>query len=257
MSNFRYFIAFKTIVTKEVLRFARIWVQTILPPAITMTLYFVIFGKLIGSQISDMNGVPYMDFIYPGLIMMSVITNSYANVVSSFFSAKFQRHIEELLVSPTPNYIILLGFTVGGVLRGLAVGLVVTIVSYFFVDFEVHNIAVTLSVLLLTAILFSLAGFINATYAKTFDDISIIPAFVLTPLTYLGGVFFTIGLLSDFWQFLALGNPILYMVNAFRFGLIGVSDIDMTTAFIIIIGFVVVLYFYCLHLLNKGIGIRS
>ena len=257
MSDFRYFIAFKTIVTKEVLRFARIWVQTILPPAITMTLYFVIFGKLIGSQLSDMNGVPYMDFIYPGLIMMSVITNSYANVVSSFFSAKFQRHIEELLVSPTPNYIILLGFTIGGVLRGLTVGLVVTLVSSFFVDFNVHNFAVTLSVLLLTAILFSLAGFINAIYAKTFDDIAIVPAFVLTPLTYLGGVFFSISLLSDFWQFLAMGNPVLYMVNAFRYGLIGVSDIDMTTAFIIIIGFVVALYSFCLHLLSKGVGIRS
>lgn len=257
LPDFNYLVALKTIVLKEVLRFSRIWVQTILPPAITMTLYFVIFGKLIGSQISDMNGVPYVDFIFPGLIMMAVITNSYANVVSSFFSAKFQRHIEEMLISPTPNYIILLGYTIGGVFRGLAVGVVVTIVSFYFVDINVNNVFVTIVVVLLTSILFSLAGFINAVYARTFDDISIIPSFVLTPLTYLGGVFFTVDMLSGFWQTISLGNPILYMVNAFRYGLIGVTDIDMTLAFCIIIGFVVALFSFSLHLLNKGVGIRT
>lgn len=251
------YIALKTIVIKEVLRFSRIWVQTILPPAITMALYFIIFGKLIGSQIAKMDGFSYMEYIVPGLILMSVITNSYANVVSSFFSAKFQRHIEEMLVSPTPNYIILIGFTVGGLFRGLAVGGVVTIVSMFFVDFKIHSIVTAIAVVILTSILFSLAGFVNAIYARTFDDISIIPSFVLTPLTYLGGVFYSISMLPDIWQTISLVNPILYMVNAFRYGLLGVTDIDLTLAFFMVTLFVVALFFYCLNLLNKGVGIRS
>lgn len=222
-----------------------------------MTLYFVIFGKLIGSQISKIDGFEYIEYIVPGLILMSVITNSYANVVSSFFSAKFQRHIEEMLISPTPNYIILLGFIAGGVLRGLAVGSVVTLVSFVFVDLQVHSITVTLLVLLLTSILFSLAGFVNAIYARSFDDISVIPSFVLTPLTYLGGVFYTIDMLPEIWQSISLVNPILYMVNTFRFGLLGTSDIDITLAFTIVIMFTVALFGFCLYLLNKGVGIRS
>ncbi len=250
-------VALKTIVIKEVLRFSRIWVQTILPPAITMTLYFVIFGKLIGSQISKMDGFEYIEYIVPGLILMSVITNSYANVVSSFFSAKFQGHIEEMLVSPTPGYIILLGFITGGLCRGLAVGSVVMLVSFFFVDFRVHSVLVTISVLLLTSILFSLAGFINAIYAKSFDDISIVPSFVLTPLIYLGGVFYSVNMLSEFWQAVSLANPILYMVNAFRFGLLGVSDIDLTLALSMVFAFTVALFGFCLYLLNKGVGIRA
>lgn len=251
------FIAFKTIVIKEVLRFARIWVQTILPPVITTALYFVIFGNLIGPQIGEMSGFKYMDYIVPGLIMMAVITNSYANVVSSFYGSKFQKNIEEMLVSPIPNYLILLGFVSGGVMRGLSVGVAVTVVSMLFSDLSVHNIFVIISIFLLTSILFSLAGMINGVFARSFDDISIIPTFVLTPLTYLGGIFYSIEMLSDFWQNVSLVNPILYMVNAFRYGFLGISDINIGVSYIIIISFILVLYFYTLNLLNKGYGIRS
>lgn len=251
------YIAFQTILIKEVLRFMRIWLQTILPPAITMTLYFIIFGNLIGPRIGEMDGLRYMDFIVPGLIMMSVINNAYSNVVSSFFGSKFQHHIEEMLVSPTPNYLILMGFIAGGATRGLAVGAVVTAVSLFFAELRIHDLGVMLSVVFLTAVLFSLGGFINGIYAKTFDDISIIPTFVLTPLTYLGGVFYSIHLLSDFWQTVSLVNPILYMVNAFRYGILGVSDIDIGLAFAIIIAFIIGLFAFALYLLNKGVGIRN
>ncbi|MDH5765567.1 MAG: ABC transporter permease [Gammaproteobacteria bacterium] len=249
--------AYKTIVTKEYLRFIRIWIQTVLPPAITTALYFVIFGELIGSQISDIDGYSYMDYIVPGLILMSVITNSYANVVSSFYSAKFQRSIEELLISPTPNYLILAGFVSGGVARGLIVGLVVTMVAMFFSDFQVHSLLLSFTVFLLTAILFSIAGLINAIYAKSFDDITIIPTFVLTPLTYLGGIFYSIEMLPQFWQNISLINPILYMINSFRYGLLGISDTDITTALIIIILFITGLFSFALYLLNKGIGIKN
>jgi len=252
-----YWTAFQTILTKEVLRFARIWVQTVLPPAITMALYFIIFGKLIGEQIGDMEGFRYIDFIVPGLILMSVISNSYANVVSSFYSSKFQRHVEELLIAPLPNWVILAGYVAGGVARGLVVGVVVTIVSLFFSDLTIHSYGVTLLVFILTSILFALAGFINAVYANSFDDISIVPTFILTPLTYLGGVFYSITLLPDFWQNISLANPVLYMVNAFRFGLLGVSDIPLWMAFLIIIGFIVALFAFAIYLLNKGVGIKS
>jgi ABC-2 type transport system permease protein len=236
-------IALKAIATKEYLRFIRIWIQTILPPAITIALYFIIFGQIIGSQIGDINGYKYMDYIVPGLILMAVITNSYANVVSSFFSAKFHHSIEEMLVSPLPNYIKLLGFVSGGVARGVIVGFIATIVSLFFSELHIHSYTVTLAVFILTSILFALAGFINAAYAKSFDDITIIPTFILTPLIYLGGVFYSIKMLPEFWQTLSLGNPILYMVNAFHYGILGVSDIEVSTAFEIIIAFIFVLYY--------------
>ncbi len=257
MNAKQQFIALKTIVIKEFLRFIRIWMQTILPPAITTTLYFIIFGNLIGSQIADMDGFSYMEYIVPGLILMAIITNSYANVVSSFYGAKFQHNIEEMLISPTPNYIILLGFISGGIARGIIVGGVVTLVSLFFIDLKFEHFFLTSVVVFLTATLFSLAGFINGVYANSFDDISIIPTFVLTPLTYLGGIFYTIKLLPEFWQTVSLINPILYMVNTFRYGILGVSDIDLTTAFVIIIGFVVGLFYWSLSLLNRGIGIRT
>jgi ABC-2 type transport system permease protein len=250
-------VAFQTIVTKEVRRFVRIWQQTVLPPAITMSLYLVIFGNLIGPRIGEMGGHRYMDFIAPGIIMMSVITNSYSNVVSSFFGARFQRYVEEMLVSPTPHAVILLGYVAGGVARGLAVGLVVTLVAMFLADLRVQNLAITVTVVFLTSVLFSLAGFINATLAKNFDDIAIIPTFVLTPLIYLGGVFYSIELLPDVWQWLSKLNPILYMVNAFRYGILGVSDIPVTGALVAIAAFVVILFFTCLQLLNRGVGIRS
>ena len=252
-----YWVAFRTILIKEMLRFLRIWVQTILPPAITMALYFVIFGKLIGAQIGDMEGFRYIDFIVPGLILMSVISNSYANVVSSFYSSKFQHNIEEMLIAPIPNFIILAGYVAGGVARGVVVGVVVTAVSLFFTDLDIHDYGVTLAVFVLTSILFATAGFINAVYANSFDDISIVPTFVLTPLTYLGGVFYSISMLPEFWQQASLINPVLYMVNAFRFGLLGFSDIAMWQAFLIIIGFILVLGAYAMWLLARGVGIKS
>ncbi|HLV17670.1 MAG TPA: ABC transporter permease [Pseudomonas sp.] len=250
-------VALNTIVYREVRRFMRIWPQTLLPPAITMALYFVIFGNLIGARIGEMDGLPYMDFIVPGLIMMSVITNAYSNVVSSFFGSKFQRNIEELLVAPVSPHVILVGYVAGGVLRGLGVALIVTLLSLFFTRLQVHHVGVTALVILLAASIFALGGFINAVYARSFDDISIIPTFVLTPLTYLGGVFYSIHMLSPFWQTVSLGNPILHMVNAFRYGILGVSDIHIGTA----IGFMVlataVLYLFCIHLLKSGRGLRQ
>ena len=251
------FTAFKTIVTKEILRFARIWLQTVVPPVITTGLYFVIFGQLIGSQLSNVAGYSYIDYIIPGIILMSVINNSYANVVASFYMSKFSHFIEEMIVSPMPNYIILLGYVIGGVARGLTVGIVVAFISTFFAELNIHNYFVLISVVILTAILFSLGGFINAIYANSFDDISIIPTFVLIPLTYLGGIFYSIDMLPMFWQNVSLVNPILYMVNAMRYGMLGVSDIDLITAFSIIILFVVALFSFCLYLLNSGKGIRS
>jgi ABC-2 type transport system permease protein len=250
-------IAFQTILTKEILRFARIWIQTILPPVITTALYFIIFGNLIGPRIGPMEGFDYMEFIIPGLIMMAVITNAYANVVSSFYGSKFQRHIEEMLISPVPNYIILTGFVGGGVARGLAVGVAVTIVSLVFHPLNVHSLWVMFSMILLTAILFSLAGLINGVYARSFDDISIVPTFILTPLTYLGGIFYSISLLPEFWQQASLANPILYMVNAFRYGFLGVSDISLALSYAISIGFIIILYLFSLHLLRRGHGIRT
>lgn len=254
MSN--QFTALKTIWIKECIRFTRIWVQTLVPPAITMSLYFVIFGNLIGSRIGDMGGFNYMEFIVPGLIMMSVITNSYSNVASSFYSTKFQKSIEELLVSPVPTYIIVLGYMGGGMARGLCVGIIVTILSLFFVDIQIHNIAVIFATVLLTAAVFALGGLINAVYANSFDDISIIPTFVLTPLTYLGGVFYSITLLPDFWQGVSQFNPIIYMVNAFRYGFLGVSDVDITTAFVVIVAFISGLFAVAYRLIDKGVGIR-
>lgn len=250
-------IAFTTILRKEIKRFTRIWVQTLLPPVITMALYFVIFGKLIGARIGDMGGFSYIQFVAPGLIMMAVLTNAYANVVSSFFSAKFQRSVEEVLVSPTPNYIILLGYTMGGVARGLCVGLLVTVMSLIFTDLHIHSWFITFTIVLLTSMLFSLAGFINAVYANTFDDVSIVPTFILTPLTYFGGVFYSINLLPEIWQHISRLNPILHMVNAFRYGILGVSDINIVNAIIGLVLGVVILFIVSLHLLKTGKRLRA
>ena len=253
----RYFIAYQTIVIKEVSRFLRIWIQTILPPAITMALYFVIFGNLIGPRIGEMGGFSYMQYIAPGIIMMSVITNSYANVVSSFFGSKFQKHIEEMLVAPIPSIIILSGYITGGVTRGLIVGLVVTTVALFFTDLHISSLPVTVSTVFLTSVLFSLGGFLNGIFARNFDDTSIIPTFVLTPLTYLGGIFYSIELLPEFWRMVSLGNPVLYMVNAFRYGILGVSDIPIGIAFIVTGLLVITLGAFSLVLLSKGVGIKT
>lgn len=257
MTPHQQLTAFSTIVIKETMRFSRIWAQTLVPPIITTSLYFIIFGNLIGSRIGTMDGFLYMEFIVPGLILMAVITSSYANVVSSFFSARFQRNVEEIMVSPIPNVLILLGFMSGGIARGLIVGMIVTLVSSLFSDFQIYNIWVALSIIVLTAILFSLAGFINAVFAKNFDDISIVPTFVLTPLTYLGGIFYSIKLLPEYWQSVSLANPILYMINAFRYGFLGVSDINLYISYSIIIGFIIVLFAICLRMLSKGYNIRT
>ena len=257
MNRHELFMAFLTILVKEVRRFVRIWPQTLVPPAITVSLYYVIFGSLIGSRIGPMGGFDYMQFVVPGLIMMAVITNSYANVVSSFFGAKFQHSIEELLVSPTPNWVILLGFTIGGVARGLCVGLIVTVLSLAFTQLHVEHPLLTVLVVFLTAVLFSMAGLINAVFANSFDDISIVPTFILTPLTYLGGVFYSIDLLPPFWRAVSQANPILHMVNAFRYGVLGVSDVHVGTALGMICLFIGAGWFYCLHLLNSGKRLRQ
>ncbi|NVK11429.1 MAG: ABC transporter permease [Gammaproteobacteria bacterium] len=249
-------VAYKTIVRKEVRRFIRIWPQTILPPAVTTGLYFLIFGALIGRRIGDMGGFSYMEFVAPGLIMMTIITNSYSNVASSFFSAKFQNSVEELLVSPMPNWVILAGWVTGGVARGLCVAAVVTVLTLFFTDIHVQHVGLTVIVILSTAILFATAGFINAVYARTFDDVSIIPTFVLTPLTYLGGIFYSITLLSEFWQSVSHANPIFYMVNAFRFGVLGESDVSPYIALSITAGATLVLILAALKMLN-GSRMRS
>lgn len=251
------FIAFRTIVTKEVLRFVRIWVQTIFPPVVSMALYLMIFGTLIGDRIGPVQGVSYQEFLIPGVILMAVITNAYANVVSSFYSSKFHRNIEELLISPIPNWVILTGYISGGIGRGVTVGVAVWLASLFFEPVVPAHFGVTLLVLVLTAMLFSLAGFINAVFAKSFDDISVVPTFVLTPLTYLGGIFYSVEMLSPFWQSVSLYNPILYMINAFRYGLLGVTDIPLVHAFGIILVFIVALFLFALTLLNRGIGIKN
>ncbi len=253
----RHWIALQTLWVKEATRFLRIWVQTLVPPVITMALYFVIFGNLIGSQIGDMDGFAYITYIVPGLIMMAVITNSYSNVSSSFFSIKFQKSIEELLVAPVPDWVLIAGFVGGGVLRGLLVGIIVTVVALFFTALPIHHFGVLLATVLLTATLFSLGGMINAIYARSFDDISIVPTFVLTPLTYLGGVFYSINLLPPLWQGVSQLNPILYMINAFRYGFLGVSDIAIGTAMAVLLASNAALLWWLLRLLKSGHGLRS
>ena len=250
-------IGFKTIVRKEITRILRIWGQTIVPPAITMSLYFIIFGELIGRRIGQIGSFTYMEYIVPGLVIMSVITNSYGNMVSSFFGAKYGKHIEELLISPLPNWVILCGYVSGALARGLMVGSVVLMVSLFFTHLQVSHLAVAISVLLLTAVVFSLAGMINAIFARKFDDIAIIPTFVLTPLTYLGGVFYSTSLLPEFWQRVSIFNPILYMVNGFRYGILGVSDVSLAQTYGVIIAAGAFLFSWCMRLLHKGTGLRS
>lgn len=252
-----YWIAFTSLLRKEIKRFLRIWVQTLLPPLVTMTLYFLIFGRLVGQRLGPIQGYNYIQYIAPGLIMMSVITAAYTNVVTSFFGMRFQRSIEELMVAPLPNYLLLSGFVAGGVARGLLVGLLVTLLALFFTHLQIMHVGVLLVIVPLTTILFSLAGFTNGLFAKTFDDVSIIPTFVLTPLTYLGGVFYSIDLLPSFWRHCSLLNPILYIVNSFRYALLGISDISVVAALTILLICCIALFVTNLYCLNRGIGIRS
>ncbi len=257
MNGSLLWVGYKTIVRKEVTRILRIWGQTIVPPAITMSLYFIIFGEVIGRRIGEMGGFTFMQFIVPGLVIMSVITNSYGNMVSSFFGAKFGKHIEELLISPLPNWILLLGYVTAALVRGFMVGTIVLLVSLFFTRIEVQYPLVMLSVIVLTAIVFALAGMINAIYAQKFDDIAIIPTFVLTPLSYLGGVFYSIDLLPEFWQKVSAFNPILYMVNGFRYGMLGISDVSLPQTYGVIIIAGLILFTWCMVLLHRGTGLRS
>ena len=252
-----HWIALRTIMRREVARILRIWGQTLVPPAITMTLYFLIFGGLIGSRIGDMGGYSYMEFIVPGLVMMSVIQNSYGNISSSFFGAKFGRHIEELLVSPMPSWVILGGYVAGAVLRGLMVGAIVLCIAMLFTSVRIPHPLVTLGTVLLGATIFSLAGFVNAIYARKFDDVAIVPTFILTPLTYLGGVFYSITLLPGWAQAATHANPIFYMVNAFRYGLLGTSDVPLWIAFTLMLVFIAALGTLSLWLLKRGVGLRS
>lgn len=256
MSNL-YFTALKSLAVKETNRYVRIWVQTLVPPVITTSLYFVIFGNLIGGRIGDMAGFSYMEFIVPGLIMMSAITSSYANVSSSFFSQKFQKNIEEILVAPVPTHIIIWGFVIGGVGRSVMVGTLVTIISLFFVPLHVYSWVIVVITLLMTAILFSLAGLLNGIFAQSFDDVSIVPTFVLQPLTYLGGVFYAISMLPPFWQAVSKINPIVYMISGFRYGFLGVMDVSIVVSMSILVLFIVVLYSVCWYLIDRGRGLRS
>ncbi|MCW7551265.1 ABC transporter permease [Endozoicomonas gorgoniicola] len=251
-------IAFKTIFVREVRRFMRIWPQTLLPPVITMALYFIIFGSVIGSRIGEMAGFGYMTFVVPGLAMMSVITNSFTNVVSSFFSSKFQRSVEELLVSPVSNSIILMGYVLGGTVRGVLVGILVMLMGAFFVDLQIYSVSITLLAVLMTAVLFALGGFINAIFARKFDDISIIPTFVLMPMTYLGGVFYSIELLPEPWRSLSMLNPILYQVNAFRYGILGEDGgVNVAMAFVVMAVAIALFAAFALWLLRTGKGLRT
>lgn len=252
-----YLTTLKSLAAKETHRYLRIWVQTLVPPVITTSLYFIIFGKMIGGRIGDMGGFSYIEFIVPGLIMMSAITSSYANVSSSFFSQKFQKNIEELLVAPVPAHIIIWGFVIGGVGRSTLVGALVTIISLFFVPLNVHSWLLVIVTLLMTAILFSLAGLINGVFAQSYDDVSIVPTFVLQPLTYLGGVFYAISMLPPFWQAVSKVNPIVYMISGFRYGFLGTTDIPVAVSMTVLILFIVVLYSVCYYLISRGKGLRS
>ena len=257
MKKFYSWIAFRTIVSRENQRILRIWPQTILPPIITITLYFLIFGHVMGVRIGHMHDWPYLQFIAPGLIMMSVINNAYANVVSSFYGARYQKNIEEMLVTPISNQIILMGFVAGGVFRGFIVGICVTLLSLAFTQLSLAHPIQTLLILIFSAILFSLAGFCNGLLANKFDDISIIPTFILTPLTYLGGIFYSIDLLPKFWQTLSYLNPIVYMINGFRYGVLGSSDISINTAWRIILFSIVLLWYLNLYLLTHTQKLRK
>jgi ABC-2 type transport system permease protein len=251
------FTSYYTMLRKEFVRIMRIWIQTLLPPVITTSLYFIVFGTFIGSQLQQIQGFPYIQFIVPGLIMMSVITSSFSNTVSTFYSAKFMRNIDEILVSPTPDWLVILGFVSGGVVRGVMVGILVLGASLFFTHLAIHSIVVVVVAFLATSILFSLLGLLNGVFAKSFDAVSIVPVFVLTPLTYLGGIFYSIKLFPQFWQNVSLFNPVLYMVNAFRYGFLGISDINIFVCFGVLFAFLAVTVLILLYLFRKGIGMKN
>lgn len=250
-------IALKTIINRESRRTFRVWRQSFLPAVVTSTLYFIIFGRVIGQRVGMMDGFNYIQYIAPGLIMMQIVTSSYSSSVSAFFIAKFQRQIQELLVSPMPAFIIVLGFMISAIIRGIIVGILVTMIALFFTHLTIHNGLITISVALCSSCLFALAGLVNAIYAKTFDDITVVPTFVLTPLTYLGGVFYSISLLPKFWQWISFVNPIAYIINAFRFGILGVADASIVIAFLVMALFILFLFIFAYYLVNSGRGLRE
>jgi ABC-2 type transport system permease protein len=257
MNSSKVYIALYTIVRKETFRFLRLWTQTLLPPLVTLTLYFVIFGKFIGSQVAPINGYSYMQFIVPGLIMMNILTSAFTNVVTSFFMLKFQRSLEEMLVTPMPYWVMILGFILGGVVRGLLIGVISLGVALFFTHIAIHSLIVVLAFSILTALLFSFAGLLNGLFARNFDDVSLFPTFVLTPLTYLGGVFYSIYALPPFWQMLSQFNPILYMVNGFRYGFLGISDVSVWFSFSILVVANAILAYITWRLFKRGYGLRN
>lgn len=253
----KQFVALKKIAHKETTRILRIWMQTIIPPIISTSLYFLIFGNLLGPRIKNIEGFSYIKFIVPGLIMMSILTNAYNNVSGSFFGAKFQRHLEEILVSPTKPYAIILGYISGGIFRGIGIGTLVTILSMLFTSISFYNIGIVISIAVLTSILFALMGLLNGIFAKKFDDVTIIPTFIITPLTYLGGIFYSISLLPTIWQRITLINPIFYIINAFRYGFLGISDFPIFYSYMMLFVFIIILYSVCYRLIEKGAGMRN
>lgn len=256
MNSKQIWAAYMTIVRKEFLRLFRVWIQTLLPPVVTTVLYFLVFGKFIGTQVASINGMTYMEFIIPGVIMISVITQSFMHSAFGYYMSKFQRSIEEILVSPTPYWVMILGYVTGGVLRGLVTGALLLLVSLFFTTIMIHNVFHVVAFAVLTSIVFSLAGLINAIFAKDFDSISIFPTFILTPLTYLAGTFYSLSMLPQVWRDLSLWNPLLYMINGFRYGLIGVTDVSIGIAYGILSILAAVLSFTVWYLFYSGRGVR-
>ena len=246
-------IAYKTITIKEILRFVRIWIQTILPPMIVAFLYLLIFGFVVGSRVGQMAGQDYVHYLVPGVILMSAIMHAYSNTVSSFYLTKFNRSIEEILVSPIPDWLIIAGFVTGGIVRGIAVGLAVFMVAWLVVGFALPNLVIFSLILLLTTTLFSIAGFINAIFAKSFDDITIVPNFILMPLTYLGGMFYDVRILPEFWQNVTQINPIFYMIDGFKVAFFGSASIPIIVSIAILLAMIIALFLLAVFLMQRHI----
>jgi ABC-2 type transport system permease protein len=252
--------SFYTIVRKDVIRIFRIWPQTLLPSVVTSVLYFLVFGTVLGSRIGEMQGVDYMTFVVPGLVMLGVVTTSYANTSFTFFSSKFfARSIDEILVSPTPPWLLIAGFTAGGVVRGMLVGLSVLLVSLFFtgLSLSIHSLEVIFIFALLTSLIFSLAGLVNGIYAKSIDGINIVPTFVLTPLVYLGGIFYSVQSLPAWWQNITYANPLFYLVNGFRYGFLGITDVSLITSASMLVTFAAILVGINWYLVRTGLGLKQ
>ena len=260
MSPAQKWTSFYTMIRKDVVRMFRIWVQTFLPSVVTSSLYFLVFGTVLGSQIGDMKGVDYMTFVVPGLVMLAIVTTSYANTSFTFFSSKFfMRSIDEILVSPTPPWVMIAGFVGGGVVRGTIVGSLVLLVSVFFtgLTLTIHNLAIILMFAVLTSLVFALAGLVNGIYAKSIDGINIVPTFVLTPLVYLGGIFYSVDALPGWWQTITYMNPLFYIINGFRYGFLGVTDVAVTTSVVILLALVATLVALNWYFIRTGMGLKQ